>query len=815
LKKGALKYIYFLVAAPILLNGCVGIKHLKENEKLLYRQAIVGPKNIDTDDLQNLYVQQPNRKFLGLPIAPLVGIYYLGQNHYDTAKLKKKLVRTESKYAKKIASTTKTRRINNLQFRRQKKIDRINDHLQNGNTIMQWGEPISIFDSTQVFVTETKFSDYLFSQGYFTNLVSHKTINIGKFVNLTYRVDPGRAYILDSIVYQVKDSSIYELISKTKNQSFLKKNDRYIADNFAKERERIDLLLKDNGYYDFSRLYIEFAVDTTLLGNRQISVLVLIRDPAQSESHKQFTIDSVNVNINTSFATGLRQNKKYRGINFSYQQKDYNLKILSQRVFLLPGNFYSRTKTLNTQRQMANLDAFKFINVNYDTSGGKFIANVFTSPLDRYEWSNEVGVNVTQGFPGPFYSINFKKRNIFKGFENFDLNGRIGFEGVAAATNELDIYTSTEAGANASLTFPQFIWPFREKTQIKIGKYNPKTRISVGYAYTDRPEYRRSSTNAAATYTWQNKQSNFYSLSLVNLSVINSTIVQQSFQDLLNEQDSLGNRSLSNSFNPSFVSSIIFNFTWNPDNYGNTDKSSVFIRTAFESGGLLFNFIDPTFITNQGLAYFKYLRLSLDIRRISVINKSTVIAKRFNAGIAYSYSNDLSLPYEKFFFAGGSNSIRAWRPRRLGPGSLKPPLSNNPRVDGLYSYQIEQPAEMLLEGSLELRKKLFGFVSGALFVDAGNVWTRQERRTDDTEIEEAGSSKFDIKQFYKDIAVGTGFGFRFDFSFLILRFDVGIKVLDPARSSTDRFVLDNMKFFRPFDKNREPVIYNIGIGYPF
>jgi outer membrane protein assembly factor BamA len=802
------------MSASALFSGCAGTKHLRENEKLLYRQAIAAPKNIEVDDLQNLYVQQPNRKFIGLPIAPLVGIYYFGKSRYDTAQLKRKLTATETRYARKIAHTTKTRRINNLQFRKQKKIDRVNDHLENGNTIMQWGEPVSVFDSSQVSITESKFNAYLFNQGFFTNTVSHKTIDIGKFVNITYRIDPGRPYTLDSIVYQVKDTAILQLIHKTNNQSFLKKNERYMADNFAKERERIDLLLKDNGYYDFSRQYIEFAVDTALLGKRQVSVLIIIRDPAQTEYHRQFVIDSVNVSINTATNTAKRQHRKYRGIDFSYQQKDYNLKILSQRVFLLPGNLYSRSKTLSTQRQMANLDAFKFINVNYDTSNGKFIANVFTSPLDRYEWSNEVGVNVTQGFPGPFYNINFKKRNIFKGFENFDLNGRIGFEGVAAATNELDIYTSTEAGANASLTFPQFIWPLREKTQISIGRYNPKTRLSVGYAYTDRPEYRRSSTNAATTYTWQNKQSNFYSLSLVNLSIINSTIVQQSFQDLLDRQDSLGNRSLSNSFNPSFVSSVVFNFTWNPDNYGNADRSSFFIRTSFESGGLLFNFIDPSFITDQGLAYFKYLRLSLDIRRISVLNKNTVVAKRFNSGVAYSYSRDLSLPYEKFFFAGGSNSIRAWRPRRLGPGSLKPPLSGDPQVDGLYSYQIEQPAEILLEGSIELRKKLFGFVSGALFVDAGNVWTREERRIDRSENEE-GSSKFDFRRFYKDIAIGTGFGFRFDFSFLILRFDIGMKVFDPARNSTERFVLDNVRFFRPFGVDKEPVIYNIGIGYPF
>jgi outer membrane protein insertion porin family len=798
------------------MGSCLGTRHLKENEKLLYRQSIKAPHHIDEDALDNLYAQQPNRKFLGLPIAPLVGIYYFGEKRYDTAKLYAKRKFVTEKFAEKTARTSKAKKITNLQFRKQKKIDRINDRVENGNTIMQWGESVSVFDSTLVKITEEKLSAYLFSQGYFTNSVSSKTIAIGKFVNLTYRIEPGRPYIIDSIFYEIRDSTILELIEKSKNKSNLQKSERYTADNFSKERERIDLLLKDYGYYDFSRQYIEFEADTASLGSRRVCIGLIIRDPADRDHHKQFIIDSVIMNIAPAVATFTkkRTSQTYREITFAYSQLDYRLKTVRQRIFLSPDKLYSRTNTLTTQRQLANLDAFKFVNINYDTSGGKFIANIFTSPLDRYEWSNEVGVSVTQGFPGPFYSLNFKKRNIFRGLENFDLTGRIGFEGVASATDKLNIYKSTEASANASLTFPRFILPLGEAARLKVNRYNPKTRVSVGYGYTDRPEYRRSSTNVSGTYTWQKAQSHYYSLSLVNLSIINSKNIQSEFQEFLDEQKALGNFSLANSFKPSFVSSILFSFTWNPDNYGNTEKSSHYIRASFESGGSIFNFFTPTFIENQGLAYYKYLRANVDVRRITVINKNTLIATRLNGGLAYSYNNDNSLPYEKFFFAGGSNSLRAWRPRRLGPGSFKPPLSANPDNDGLYSYQIEQPGEVLLEGSVELRKKLFGFVSGAVFVDAGNVWTRSERRSEITETDQ-GNSKFELKRFYKEIAVGTGFGFRFDFSFLILRFDVGMKVFDPARDSIDKFVLDDVRFFKPFGTSKEPVIYNIGIGYPF
>ncbi|HNC13900.1 MAG TPA: BamA/TamA family outer membrane protein, partial [Cyclobacteriaceae bacterium] len=165
-----------------------------------------------------------------------------------------------------------------------------------------------------------------------------------------------------------------------------------------------------------------------------------------------------------------------------------------------------------------------------------------------------------------------------------------------------------------------------------------------------------------------------------------------------------------------------------------------------------------------------------------------------------------------YFFAGGSNSIRAWRPRRLGQGSFKPDVSSDIAQDGYFNYQFEKPGDILLEGSVEIRKKIFGFVEGAVFVDAGNVWTFKPL---DDNNEDKGNSQFNLNRFYREIGVGTGFGLRFNFSFLILRFDVGIKAYDPARDSGDRFVLPKMRFFRPYTQYNEPVIYNIGIGYSF
>jgi outer membrane protein insertion porin family len=828
-----IRYFLSILTLAVIFSACKGTRHLKENEKVLRRQSVTVPRHISKEDLQGLYAQRENRKILGVyGFSPLIPIYYWGERNYSPDKYVRKREKVEAKFNQKINATSSQKKINNYEFRKQKRMQRLNNMIENGNLRMQWGEPVAVFDSSLVETTIENFRDYLFSNGYFRNDVKAEILTREKSAMVRYFVTPGPPFVIDSIFYDVSDTTILGLILKDQNQSFIRPGKRYSQSDLTRERERIDGLLRDNGYYDFSRQYIDYKVDSTSLSPEpRLLLQVVVNEPAKRGYHKQFSIDSVyfTTDAGPSQSNVERTSRTYRDIRYSYRKDDYNLKVLTQRVFIQPGQLYSRTKTVNTQRQLSNVDAFKFININFDTTGGRFIANIFSSPLPRYEWSNEAGVNVTQGFPGPFYSLSFRKRNLFKGLENFELSGRFGFEGVATPTKENDIYKSIEAGVNASLTFPQFLFPFRERTRFKLAQYNPKTRITTGYAFTNRPEYTRSAISFNGTYSWQNNRNRAYSITPLSVSVIDTSSVSPLFRALLTEQYDLGNFSLYNSFRPSFVTSSLFTVTWNLNNYGNQEYSSSYIRAQLESGGLIWEVLDTAVVTDLELQYFKYLRFSLDLRRVNVLNTNTTLAYRFNGGLAYSYADHKSLPYEKFFFAGGSNSIRAWRPRRLGPGSFKPPSPEDPANDGLFSYSIEKPAEILLEASIELRKKLFGFVSGAVFIDAGNVWTfeRLAKKVTVDGIEQLvdnGNSQFRLNEFYKEIAVGTGVGLRFDFTFLILRFDVGMKVIDPARDENDRFVLDKVRFWKPYAKEiatdtytdfREPVIYNVGIGYSF
>ena len=844
--KGKVTKISIGLFIPLLISSCLGTRYLEKNQKLLYNQSIKVPKGFSKEGLNDIFVQKANRRLLGLPINSLTWMYYMGLRafnketswpiHSQKDFIRKK-EKKEKRFDEKIAAAKSQRKINNLRFRKQQKSDAFTHSIENGNLPMQWGEKVSVYDSLNVKATVDKLDLYLFNHGYFLGRTKAKITENKKKVSVRYFMIPGQPFRYDTMLYRVADTAVMRLMRRYEELSKIKLHDAYDQKKLSEERDRIDLILKDHGYYDFSKQYIDFQIDTAYRHRHSIALQLDIAEPVSNREHKIFSVDSVSFTTDAGVKApdGVkRQTKMYRDIRFNYFTYHYNKKVLANRVFIHRDSLYSRSNTFATQRQLANLDMFKFVNVNYDTSGGKFIANIFTSPLDRYAWTNEAGVTVTQGFPGPYYSLSFKKRNIFKGLEIFELNGRFGFEGVAAATSLGSVYKSTEANINTTVTFPQFLFPLGKAAE-KLGKYNPKTRLLAGYTYTDRPEYQRANVTVSNTYTWENQRRTQYSFTLVNLQVIQSTTDSAFNQTLIDLQKNQGNN-LINSFKPSLVSSMIFTMTWNPNNYGNAEKNSYFMRIQAESGGTLFNFFTPGFATENPnqvsdgyLQIYKYIRLGLDMRRKQIIDRNSSFAFRFNTGVSYAYGANGALPYEKYFFVGGSNSVRAWRPRRLGIGSYPPTKSTDPVSNGFFDYRYEKPGEILLEGSVEWRKKLFGFVNGALFIDAGNVWSFQQAKapTSDPSVVDwaaQGNTKFYFDQFFKEIAIGTGFGLRFDFSFLVLRLDVGIKAWDPSRAVGDRFVLDRLSFSKPYahanadgtySNYKEPVIYNVGIGYPF
>ena len=564
----------------------------------------------------------------------------------------------------------------------------------------------------------------------------------------------------------------------------------------------------NNGYYGFSRQYINYVVDTTI-GDHKMAIELRILKPAENTNHKKYTIDSV---IFTTDVTSTSRNLKrfheeYKGITYKYVKDRFSKKILDRRVFMYPDQKYSRKDMLETQRQLLNLDNYKFVNINFDTIGNRFIANIFTSPLNKYQMTNEAGVNVTEGLPGPFYNLTLKSRNIFRGLENLEISGTIGYEGVASATDKSKVFTSLEMGAFLSLIFPQFLIPVSSEIKSRFGQFNPKTTFVSGFAYTNRNEYKRAGFNTYINYSWQKNLEKLFNVRIVDISLIRSTIKDPAFQDVLDDIQARGNN-FWRTFEPSLVLSSRFTKIRNFNQYTSyLSRKAAFLKYSVEAGGTILNFFDINFLDTTGLTLYKYIKLEADYRKYQAISPKTKIAYRFRAGIAKSYAENKVLPYEKYLFAGGSNSNRAWRPRRLGPGSyaLRDTTYTETGIIIHYNDDFEQPGEILLEANFELRTQVVGFFHTALFIDAGNIWTFLEE-------EERPGANFELNRFYKEIALGGGVGARFDFTFLLLRLDFGFKIYDPTLPPGYRwFTQYNTDKITGVDK----LLINLAIGYPF
>ena len=814
--KYKLKIYNFLYCLPliILLSSCIGTRELEDGQLLLHNQKVKSPKEIDSQKLEELYQQQDNRKVLKvLPISLYTWLYKVGKKKYDTVKLRQKYQKIERKFDEKIAEkSAEPTKVVRLQNRKQAKLQKVDNVLKNGNKFMQWGEPLSIYDSTKTKETQQDMVQYLQNKGYFFGEVEPVVRRTNKRVTVTYQVTPNQPYVMDSLILVTGDTAITKLIEANQAESLIKEGENYDTENLDQEMVRIENLLKDNGYFEFSRQFIEYAVDTAILGDRKVALKTLVNTPSKRGFHKVFRVDSVifTTDANTPSALAQRQSRYYNRITYRFFEEKYSKKILDHRLFIYPGDLYSKSKTFSTQRQLANLGMFKFVNINYDTTGGKFITNIFTSPLDRYQLTHEVGINVTanQRVPGPFYNFNLQNRNTFGGLEVFEISGRFGIDGVTSYSNNNRITNSLELGGNLSLTLPDFIFPLGENLKSRLGELNPKTRMSIGYEFVDRDDFTRDNLNASLAYTWQKDQSRLFNFTLADVNLINTRNESQEFREVLDESERLGT-SFHRAFERSFVSSMYFNALYDFDQYGSYNNNSSYLRVFVESGGTFLNFVGTDFLERDSLQNYKFLKFNVDFRKHIPLAARGALAWRINAGVGIPYGDNLILPYEKNFFAGGSSSVRAWGPRRLGPGSFSPV-----NEDGLINYEFEQPGEIIFEASLEFRQNLIGFLDWAFFIDAGNIWTIRDDVSDDGEVRRPGG-KFEADRFYKEIAIGTGLGFRMDFTFLIMRIDLGIKALEPARPEGERWVLDDFKFGGLDDTTENSIILNIGIGYPF
>jgi outer membrane protein insertion porin family len=772
---------------------------------MLYSQKTKGVKSSYQSDIQDLYKQKAQYKLFG--ITPYLMIHYIGKSFYDTSYIHQEIKATNVRFDKKITKKPRTeKRYLALVAKRKKKIAKLENTLVNGNWMMaSFGEFPSILDTSVIDYTNQQISTYLFSKGFFNNEVKYNIDTLGRKTFVSYRVDAGDQYRYGVFDYDIEDTTILKIVRDSKG-SKLEKNDTYDQTKIDTERDRIYKLLKNNGYYEFSKDYINVVIDSTL-GNHTLKLTIEIDQPVDSK-HMRFKINQVVyipvVKTNDTI-TQYSDTLTYNTIKYCRNKVYYNYKILDGKIRSRPNSYFKQDSLIKTQQQLGSMDMYRFVNVNFikrDSSTLDML--IYTNRLQKFSISQEYGVNVVQGLiPGPFFNINFRNRNVFGNYEILDFNVRYALEGQASVLDNQNKLQTVEWGISTSLTYPQLLVPTR--LRFSASKYNPKTRVSFGYSSTQRPEYDRYGFRSQLSYLWETSLNSYFSFSPVDITIINSKINMMAFSQYLDELRNNGNN-LYVSFLPSIVTNMNFNYTFSNHIYGKKTPSYYF-RPSIELGGIVPHLINKT-ITHESnnrlfdLQYYQYYKLQVDFRYYKPIKTKTILACRINLGLSKPYGasgikqgGTNVLPYEKYFFAGGTNSIRAWRYRRLGPGSYA-------HQDPDKQYTNEEPGNIIIETNFELRRKLYSFIEGAYFIDAGNVWLLNHDKN-------RPGGEFRYFNSVPEIAVGTGVGLRLNFTFIIVRLDVAFKAWDPINPISDRFVL-----FKFEDKNNAP-IYNFSLGYPF
>jgi outer membrane protein insertion porin family len=810
----------------ILLSGCSATKYLKPKESLLFSQTVVGNKISKTEELEAFFRQKINRRFLKLPINPYIPIYFEGKKRYDKKKQIdiQNLNKLEEKYDILLNNenlTVEERQA--LIAEREKKTTAIRKRIREGNWLMRAvGEKPILFDSVLMHKTASQMQLFLHQKGFFAAKVIPSYQNIKQRCKVTYQVIENTPTTIHNISYKIKDSTIAKLLLKdTLNRLFQTKK-RYEESKLDAERIRITRKLKDEGYFDFSKQFIFFEVDSINPPENTLDIRLFIENPDNNTQHKQWEVSEVimTTDVNVVSNKVARENKLYDNILFRAYTHKYSNKILSRKIHLQPNQIYSQTATENTQRSLALLEMFKFVNIKYDTVQNKLRANIYASPATKYSFTLEGGaeINLNQNIPGPFGSFSFRNLNTFGSCEVLTFKVQASLEAQGAITNTGTSYQSKVFNANISLAFPRVIFPLPKNFREKIEIYNPTSKFQTGFHYINRPEFIRNNYQANFGYAWISHQQRFFTINISDLNIVKTPFISGDFEKFLDDQSKSGNN-FKYSFTSAFISSISFSYTYNT--FSPAKKvSSQYFRLFLESGGTTLNLLSTNFLRDNpyifgDLRYYRFLKSQTDFRYYIPSGRAGMLAMRFNLGLATPYGITPQgfegiLPYEKYFFGGGSNSIRGWQPLRLGVGGfIEPDVS---KKDGTPSYAQIRYGEMLLEMSIELRQKLFGFVHGAAFIDAGNTWMLS--------AEPFPNSRFAFDKFYNQIAVGGGLGLRFDFSFLILRFDVGTKLVEPGEYDVATLqshnLPDNLRKKPLFDRSfLERTSLYFGIGYPF
>ena len=632
------------------------------------------------------------------------------------------------------------------------------------------GEAPVLYDSLSTQSSAANLEMQMRNKGYLRATVDVDNTIKGKRLRTTYLLHPGEPYFLRNIQYDIQDSAIAVLLANDDVMSSgLRSGMLFTADNLNAERTRITRYLADRGYYRFNKDFINYRADSVEGSNIVDLVLVLqpYRDARVSNvPHQVYHIGKL----------------RYLSGNVGDSIIPLRRQVLRNNTFLEENALYAARDLQNTYNHFGRLDVVRYTNISFHEHPEEPVLDcdiqLSTNKPSTLSFQPE-GTN-TAGDLGAAATLTYQNRNIFHGSENLTIELRGAYESIKG----LEGYSTSnyvEYSVGSRLTFPRFIAPLLARSFRR--RINATSEVSAQYDMQNRPEFYRRVFSVAWKYKWHDQNHHDrYQVDVLDLNYISMPWISETFRNEYLENTTSRNSILRYNYENLFVMKLGFGYSYNNGDYA--------IKANVETAGNLLNWASHALHFHQnaeGQYTFDYTRnLRLDYNNQLVFH--------VGLGIAYPYGNSRILPFEKRYFSGGANSVRGWSVRSLGPGKF---VGHDGRIDF-----INQTGDMKLDLNVEYRAHLFWKFNGALFVDAGNIWTLRE-------YEEQPGGQFRFSTFLDQLAASYGLGLRLNFDYFIIRFDMGMKAVNPAYETTDdHFPLLHPRLNRDF-------AFHFAVGLPF
>ena len=767
--KKARIYIYFLTVL-LLLSGCSVSKFIPDGQYLLDEVHVRSDnKEIKSSEMYSYVRQKPNSKWFSLVKLPM---YIYCASGKDSTKWINKLLR-------------------------------------------KMGDAPRIYDPSVAEETRMQILSAVQNKGYLgAEVVLEEKLKKNK-IDAYYRISTGNPYMISSINYNIEDYVIRDLLMNDSIHSNLVEGMRFNVNVLEEERNRITQFLLNRGFYRFNKDYITFQADT-VNGTYRIDLTMNIALNEQNNGnnnslHRQYKIRKVNYLMDIDNLAAVRNNPETDTVEYNQLSIIYNDKlflrpgVIASHNRIESGKLYSNRDVMATYSSLARLGILKYSNIRFvehlENDSAYLDAYVSLSRNKNKTLAFQIEGTNSAGDLGAAASVTYTHRNLFKGSETFNIKARGAYEAVTG----LEGYANnnyTEYGIETSLEFPEFMFPFLKSDFKK--SVNAKSQVSAKYNWQIRPEFERTLASAAWSYRWNSRKRASHRLDVLDINYIYMPYRSNTFIEYLNYMDEI-NPLLRYSYEDLFIVRLGYTYTYNSAGVSTQQtakKSSYSIRFNIEeSGNLIYGLSklihkkpsDGESYRVGNISFAQYVKLDFDFAKNIMIDDRNALVFHIGTGVAVPYGNSKSLPFEKLYFSGGANSVRGWSVRSLGPGGYR-------GASGSLDY-VNHTGDIKLDMNVEYRTHLFWKLNGAAFIDAGNVWTLKDRYSDST-------GQFSFKRFYKEVAVSYGLGIRFDLDFLILRFDGGMKAINPMETGVDRYPLIKPDFSRDF-------AFHFAVGYPF